>query len=151
MQFISLAVVLLMYCKTKIIAQDVCNDNKIFRGTARNSDAISHAMSDVLNGEFHSMCDAGVQCGHYCMGDSLQWNYFEVREVSPLFPLTFNSGIGEGDHVLLVMLFLMPSPMCLTANFTQCVTPAFSVGTIAWVTLRSGIFWKLEKSVLFFH
>ncbi len=99
MQFISLAVVLLMYCKAKIIAQDVCNDNRIFRGTARNSNAISNAKSDVLNGEFHSICDAGVQCGHYCMGDSSQWNYFEV---SPLFALKGNSGIGEGDHVLLL-------------------------------------------------
>ncbi len=60
MQFISLAVVLLMYCKAKIIVQDVCNDNKVFRGTARNSNAISNAKSNVLNGEFHAMCDAGV-------------------------------------------------------------------------------------------
>ncbi len=102
MQLVSLAVVLLMNCKATIIVQDVCNDNKIFRGTARNSDAISNTKFDVLNGEFHSMCDAGVQCGHYCMGDSSQWNYFEVRKVSPLFPLTVNSGIGEGDHVLLL-------------------------------------------------
>ncbi len=101
MQFISLAVVLLMYCKAKIIAQDVCIDNKIFRGTARNSNAISNTKSEVLNGEFHSMCDAGVQCGHYCMCDSSQWNLFEVRKVSPLFPLTVNSGVREDDHVLL--------------------------------------------------
>ncbi len=65
MQLISLAVVLLMYCKAKIIVQDVCNDDTIFCGTARNSNAISNAKSDVLNGKFHSMCDAGVQCGHY--------------------------------------------------------------------------------------
>ncbi len=99
MRLVSLAVVLLMYCKAKIIAQGVCNDNKIFRGTARNSNAISYAKSDVLNGELHSMCDAGVQCGHYCMRDSSQWDYFEVRKVSPLFPLTINSGVGEDDHV----------------------------------------------------
>ncbi len=101
MQLVSLALVMLMYCKAKITVQDVCIDKKIFRGTARNSNAISYAKSNVLNGEFHSKCDAGVQCGHYCMGDFSQWNYFEVRKVSPLFPLTVNSGVGEDDHVLL--------------------------------------------------
>ncbi len=82
MQLVSLAVVMLMYCKAKIIVQGVCNDKKIFR----NINAISNAKFYVLNSEFHSMCDAGVQCGHYCMSDSSQWNYFEVIKVSPLFP-----------------------------------------------------------------
>ncbi len=102
MQLVSLAVVMLMYCKAKIIVQGVCNDKKIFLGPARNINAISNAKSDVLNSEIHSMCDAGVQCDHYCMSDSSRWNYFEIRKVSTLFPLKVYSGIGEGDHVLLL-------------------------------------------------
>ncbi len=101
MQLVSLAVVMLMFCKAKIIVLDICIDNKIFRGTARNSNDYSNFKSDVLNSILHSMCDAGVQFGHYCMGDSSQWNYFEVRKVSPIFPLTINSGVGEDDHVTL--------------------------------------------------
>ncbi len=84
------SVVLLMFFTALCTVERDCINDKILQGAARNSDPISNAKSGVLYSEFLSMCYAGVQCGHYCMDDSSEWNYFEVGKVSPLFPLTAN-------------------------------------------------------------
>ncbi len=85
MESVNLTVILLIVCTVTNVAQDVCSNGKVFRGIARNSADISNAKSDILHNKSPSICDAGVQCGHFCMADSLEWNYFEVRSVSKLF------------------------------------------------------------------
>ncbi len=95
MKLVKLMVILLLVCTDKNVAQDACSNGKVFIGVARNSAAISNAKSGVLHSQLPSICDAGVQCGHYCMADSSIWNYFEVRSVSLTFPLTVNSGVDQ--------------------------------------------------------
>ncbi len=90
-----------MFFTTLCIVEGDCTYDKILQGSARNSDPISNAKSGVLYSEFLYMYYAGAQCGHSCLDDSSEWNYFEVRKVSPHFPLNVNSGVGEDDHVLL--------------------------------------------------
>ncbi len=85
MELVCHAVVLLLACSTKSITISVCSNDKVFPGIIWNSDAISKAMSGVLHNQLPSMCDAGVQCWHNCMADSSEWNFFEVRKVSPHF------------------------------------------------------------------
>ncbi len=79
---------LLMVFSTKSITISVCSNDKIFPGIISNSDAISKAKSDELHNQ-PSMCYVGVQCGHYCMADSSEWNFFEVRKISPPFSNNF--------------------------------------------------------------
>ncbi len=79
------SVVLLMFCTALCIVEGDRTSDKILHGTARNSGPISNAKSGVLYSEFLSMCNAGIQCGHYCMDDFSEWNYLEARKVSPRF------------------------------------------------------------------
>ncbi len=85
MELMYQTVLLLLACSTKSTTISVCGNDKVFPGIIWNSDAISKAKSGELHNQLQSMCDAGVQCGHYCMADSSEWNFFEVRKVSPPF------------------------------------------------------------------
>ncbi len=85
MESVKRTVILLMVCTATNVAQDVCSNGKVIIGIARNSADISNAKSGILHNKSPSICDAGVQCGQFCMADSSEWNYFEVRRVSKLF------------------------------------------------------------------
>ncbi len=85
MESVKLTVILLIVCTVTNVAQDVCSNGKVILGIARNSADISNAKSGILHNKSPSICDAGVECGHFCMADSSEWNYFEVRRVSRVF------------------------------------------------------------------
>ncbi len=70
MESVKRTVILLMVLTVTSVAQDVCSNGRVFRGIARNSADISNAKSDILHNKSPSICDAGVQCGHFCMADS---------------------------------------------------------------------------------
>ncbi len=76
---------LLLACLTKSITIRAYSNDKVCPGIIWNSDAISKTKSGVVHNQLPSMCDAGVQCGHYCMADSSEWNFFEARKNSPPF------------------------------------------------------------------
>ncbi len=85
MELVYQTVLLLLACSTKSITISVCSNDKVFPGIIWNSDAVFKAKSGELRNQLPSMCHAGVQCGHYCMADSSDWNFFEVKKVSPPF------------------------------------------------------------------
>ncbi len=77
MESVKLTVILLMVCTVTNVAQDVCSNGKVIFGIARNSADISNAKSGILHNKSPSICDAGVQCGHFCMTDSSEWKLEE--------------------------------------------------------------------------
>ncbi len=102
MDLVHIKVLMAMVCTPSCIAQDVCSNNQVFLGIARNMDAISNAKSAVMYSKLLSMCDASLQCGRHCMSDSPEWIFFEVRKVSQLLcSLIVSSGVDQDDYVLL--------------------------------------------------
>ncbi len=70
MVFAYLKVVLIvLICKANRITPEDCSDAGVYSGIARDRDNIFNAKTELL----------------YCLLDSSEWNFFEMRKVSPLF------------------------------------------------------------------
>ncbi len=81
MVFTYMSVVLFMLiCKANRIIPENCSDAGVYSGIARYRDNIFNAKTELLYSVHPPLCDGGFQCKH-----SSEWNFFEMRKVSPLF------------------------------------------------------------------
>ncbi len=78
-----LTVLMLIIRAVQCIEPEVCsNGAEVFRGIARDRYVISNSKTVRLDvSKLSSVCDAGVNCREFCMFDSLEWNFFEVKKV----------------------------------------------------------------------
>ncbi len=85
MVFAYLAVVLfVLICKANRITPEDCSAAGVYSGIARNRDNMLNAKTEILYSAHPPFCDGGVQCKQFCSIDSTEWNFFELRKVSPL-------------------------------------------------------------------
>ncbi len=96
-------VLFLIIRAVQCIEPEVCsNDDKVFRGIARDCYVISNSKAVRLDvGKLYSVCDAGVNCREFCSVDSMEWNFFEVKKVCPYHAKIFHSGVTEESVVQL--------------------------------------------------
>ncbi len=79
------AVFFVLTCKANRIIPENCSDAGVYSSIARDRDKIFNAKTELLYSAHPPLCDGGVQCKHFCLLDSSEWNFFEMRKVSPLF------------------------------------------------------------------
>ncbi len=91
-------VLVVLICKANRITPEDCSDTGVYSGIARDRDNIFHAKTELLYNVHLPLCDGGVQCKHFCLLDSSEWNFFEMRKVSPLF----SYGVTQEDRMLLL-------------------------------------------------
>ncbi len=80
---------LLLVCAAYCREPDVCSDDGVFLGIARDREDIINERSVSLQTMQPTNCDAGVQCRKFCSEDSFEWNFFEMRKASSYFHLLF--------------------------------------------------------------
>ncbi len=85
MKLAKLTVLLLIIRAVQCIEPEVCSEYyEVFRGIARDRHVISNSKTVRLDvSKLSSVCDAGVNCREFCLVDSLEWNFFEVKKVCP--------------------------------------------------------------------
>ncbi len=78
-----LTVLMLIFRAVQCIEPEICsNGDEEFRGIARDRFVISISKTVRLDvSKLSSVCDAGVNCREFCMFDSLEWKFFEVKKV----------------------------------------------------------------------
>ncbi len=71
---------LLLVCAAYCTEPDVCSDDGVFPGIARDREDIINERSASLQTMQPTNCDAGVRCRKFCSEDSFEWNVFEMRK-----------------------------------------------------------------------
>ncbi len=83
MFFLHLTVsLLLLVCAAYCTEPDVCSDDGVFLGIARDREDIINERIVSLQTMQPTNCDAGVRCRKFCSEDSFEWNFFEMRKAS---------------------------------------------------------------------
>ncbi len=75
----------MLICKANRIIPENCGDAGVYSGIARDRDNILNAKTELLYSAHPPFCGGGVQCKHFCLLDSSEWTFFEMRKVNPLF------------------------------------------------------------------
>ncbi len=85
MMFAKLTVLMLIFRAVQCIEPEVCsNGDDVFRGIAQDRFVISNSKTVRLDAiKLSSVCDHGVNCREFCLFDSLEWIFFEVKKVCP--------------------------------------------------------------------
>ncbi len=85
MMFAKLTVLFSIFRAVQCIEPEVCsNIDEVFRGIARDRYVISSSKTVRLDvSKLSTVCDAGVNCREFCLLNSLEWNFFEVKKVCP--------------------------------------------------------------------
>ncbi len=96
---------LLLVCAANCTEPDVCSDDGVFLGIARDREDIIYERSVSLQTMQPTNCDAGVRCRKFCSEDSFEWNFFEMRKASSYVSFTFHLGVCDDLYVLLYKYF----------------------------------------------
>ncbi len=85
MEFAKPWVILLIIRTVQCIEPEVCtNGDEVFREIARDRCVISNSKAVRLDvGQLSLVCDAGANCREFCLIDSLDWNFVEVKKAYP--------------------------------------------------------------------
>ncbi len=102
MFFLHLTVpLLLLVCAAYCTEPDACSDDGVFLGIACDREDIIDIRTVILQTMQPTNCDAGVRCRKFCLDDSSEWKFFEMRKASPYVSFTFHLGVCNDSYVLL--------------------------------------------------
>ncbi len=102
MFFLHLTVsLLLLVCAAYCTEPDVCSDDGVFLGIARDREDIINKRTVILQTMQPTNCDAGFRCRKFCLDVCFKWNFFEMRKASPYVSFTFHLGVCNDSDVLL--------------------------------------------------
>ncbi len=96
---------ILLVCGAYCTEFDVCSDDKVFLGAARDREGIINKMTVILQTKQPTNCGAGVCCRTFCLDESFEWILFEMRKASPYGSFTFHLGVCVESYVLLFKHF----------------------------------------------
>ncbi len=77
----------------------------MFLGIARDREDIINEMTVIVQTMQPTNCDAGVRCRKFCLDDSFEWIFFEMRKASPYGSFTFHLGVCDDSYMLLFKHF----------------------------------------------
>ncbi len=113
-----LMVLLLTIRAVQCIEPEVCSKYyEVFRGIARDRHVISNSKAVKLDvSKLSSVCDAGVYCREFCLVDSMEWNFFEVKKVSLNHSLYMPFRSHQGERCAVVTK-LQKCHLSITCHF----------------------------------